>query len=189
VVAAVVGVADAWSYWPPSPGTKAAVQRSIVKYELAPAPVWPPGLKISGHFSSPERAAIQAAYARSLAACSTADALTKAGAMDHPRALLWYGRQTHGAVIVAARGEIAYYDFRCRRPNGDLVVRAAVRHVFSGAQWDQRRRRLTSRRVTAVPKAVIMEFTMHREGGVWKVAQAVGWRFLFIPTGRITDAP
>ena len=51
------------------------------------------------------------------------------------------------------------------------------------------RRSLTGRRVTAVPKAVIMEFTMHKEDGAWKVAENVGWRFLSIPTGRITDEP
>ena len=43
--------------------------------------------------------------------------------------------------------------------------------------------------MTAVPKAVIMEFTMHKEGGVWKVAENVGWRFLSIHAGRITDEP
>ena len=189
VVAAVVGVADAWTYLPPFPGTKAAVQRAIVEYELAPAPVWPPGQKISDRFSAAERTELQAAYVSRLAACSTGDALRKSRALDHARALLEYRRLTDGAVIVAARGDIAYYDFLSRRPNGDLVIRAAVQHVFTGGQWDPRRRRLTNRRVTAVPKAVIMEFTMRREGGEWKVAGSIGWRFLLIPTGRITEAP
>src|SRR5665647_895488 len=189
MVAAVVGVADAWAYVPPFRGTKAAVQRAIVEYELVPAPIWPAGQEISDRLSTPERAALQAAYVNRLTACSTGEALRKSRTMDYARALLTYRRRSDGAVIIAARGDIVYYDFLSRRLNGDLVVRAAVRHVFTEGQWDPQRRSLTGRRMTAVPKAVIMEFTMHKEGGVWKVAENVGWRFLSIPAGRISDEP
>jgi len=189
VVAAVVGAADAWVYVPPTRGTRAAVQRAIIQYELVPAPVWPPGQEIADRFSVRKRAELQAAYLSRLAACSMGDALTEYSSMDYPHALLASRRRSGGTVIVAARGDIVYYDFISRRPNGDLVVHAAVRHVFTVGKWDPRRRRLTGRKVSAVPKAVIMEFTMHKAGGVWKVAENVGWRFLFIPTGRITDEP
>jgi hypothetical protein len=52
VVAVVVGAADAWTYVPPTRGTRDAVQRAIVKYELVPAPVWPPGQEIADRFST-----------------------------------------------------------------------------------------------------------------------------------------
>jgi len=59
MVAAVVGVADAWAYVPPFRGTKAAVQRAIVEYELVPAPIWPAGQEISDRLSTPEHAAFK----------------------------------------------------------------------------------------------------------------------------------
>jgi hypothetical protein len=189
VVAAAVGVVDAWIYVPPTHGTRAAVQRAIIAYELVPSPVWPKGRPISDRFSTSERAALQAAYVGRLAACSMGDALREYSSMDYAHALLNSRRRSGGTVIVAARGDIVYYDFISRRPNGDLIVHAAVRHVFTVGQWDKRRRRLTGRTVSAVPKAVIMEFTMHKAGSAWKVTQAVGWRFLSLPTGRISEEP
>jgi hypothetical protein len=189
VVAVVVGAADAWTYVPPFPATKAAVERVIVEYELVPAPVWPAGRKIGDRFSTQERAALQAAYVTRLAACSTGDSLAKSRTMDYARAVLTYPRKSDGVVVVASRGRVVYYDFLSRRLNGDLVVRAAVEHVFTEEHWDRGRRKLTGRSVTAVPKAVIMQFTMHKADGVWKVAENVGWRFLDIPSGRITAEP
>jgi hypothetical protein len=189
VVAAVVGAADAWTYVPPFPATKAAVERVIVEYELVPAPVWPAGRKIGPRFSARERAALQAAYVGRLKACSTGDALEKSRTVDYARAVLTYPRKSDGVVVVASRGDIVYYDFLSRRLNGDLVIRAAVRHVFTEEHWDPQSRRLTGRSMTAVPKAVIMEFTLHKADGVWRVAANSGWRFLDIPTGRITDEP
>jgi hypothetical protein len=184
-----VAAAYAWSYWPPAAATKSAAERAIVGYELAPAPIWPVkyyGLKRM----TPQIAAdIHAGYARNLRLYATGHVLAFLLHQNIPGNLTDSRRRGHGRFDVLGTGRVVYYEFRGRRPNGDLVIRAAVEHTFTTAQWDARTRSLTTDPADTIPEAIIYDYTLHSDGGTWKVSTAIGWKFLDVPSGRITYDP
>jgi hypothetical protein len=190
VAAGVVGAANAWTYWPPSHATKTAVARALVGYELAAAPIWPPGYYGTTAITPQIDAALQAGYARTARTYAAGLPLAWLLSHDYARRLTMSRTRRHGLIDVAATGRVVYYDFRSRKPNGDLVVRAAVEHTFTSGRWDARGRTLSVGRPLSVPDAVIFDYTLRRFGTGWKVVDAVGWRFLDVPSGRVTyDLP
>ena len=189
-VAVLVAAGDAWTYWPPSPGTKTAVDRALVGYELAAAPIWPPEYYGTRVITPQIDAALQAGYATTARTYAAGRPLTWLLSHDYARRLTASRTRRHGLIDVAATGRVVYYDFRSRRPNGDLVVRAAVEHIFTSGRWEARVHALSVGTPASVPDAVIFDYTLRRFGGRWKVVDAVGWRFLDVASGRVTyDLP
>jgi hypothetical protein len=189
VVAGFIGAAYAWTYWPPASGTKSQIERTLVGYELAPAPIWP--AKYYGLTKLTPRAAadVRAGYVRNLRRYATGHVLAFLLRRDFPKSLTDNRGWGLGRFEVAGSGRVVYYDFRGRRPNGDLVVRAAVQHTFTVGRWDVRARSLHADSPNSLPEAVIFDYTLHRTSGRWKVATAIGWRFLDVPSGRVTYDP
>jgi hypothetical protein len=188
-VAVLVAVGDGWTYWPPSHATKTAVAKALVGYELAAAPIWPPGYYGTRVITPQIDAALQAGYARTARTYAAGRPLAWLLSHDYARRLAVSRTRRHGLMDVAATGRVVYYDFRSRRPNGDLVVRAAVEHIFTSGRWDARGRTLSVGRPVSVPDAVIFDYTLRRFGARWKVVDAVGWRFLDVRSGRVTNNP
>ena len=188
-IAAVIAVAYAWTLIPPSAGTKATVLKAVVGYELAPAPVWPEAYRGAGSLSPKARDEIQAGYERRLSAYATGSLLRRWQSHDFTRGLLDSRKANGGRICIAGTGKVVYYDFRGRRPNGDLVVRIGVQHRFSAGRWDPRAQAVTDVEADVKQVVVIMDYTLTEVGGAWKVAAVHGWRFLDMADGRISYDP
>jgi hypothetical protein len=188
VIAVVIAAGYAWTYWPPGANTKSDVQRSIVGYELAPAPIWPAKYYSLTAMTPQFAAAMRAGYTRRVRDYATEPILTRL-LRRHVAGSLKDVLGGDGRFEVVGTGRIIYYQFRLRRPNGDLVVRAAVQHTFTTGRWNARARSLEVDPAVAVPQAIIYDYTVRRVDGRWKVARAVGWRFLDVPSGRVTYDP
>ena len=188
-IAAVIAVAYAWTWIPPSAGAKAAVLKAVVGFELAPAPVWPEAYWGAGRLSPAARREIQAAYERRVAAYATGSVLRSWQSRDFASGLLTTRESSGGRICIAGAGKVVYYDFRSRRPNGDLVVRSGVQHRFVEGRWDPRARTMTDVETDVMHVVVIMDYTLTEVGGSWKVAAVHGWRFLDMTDGRITYDP
>ena len=189
VAAGVIGAAYAWTYWPPVSGAKPEIESALVGYELAPAPVWPAKYYGFSKLTPGIAAELRAGYARNLRLYATGHVLAFLLRRDFADNLTKNRRWGLGRFEVAGSGRIVYYEFRGRRPNGDLVVRAAVQHTFTTGRWNARRHALEAESVHSSPEAVIYDYTLHRTDGRWKVATAVGWRFLDVLSGRVTYDP
>ena len=188
-IAALIAVAYAWTLIPPSAGAKAAVLKAVVGFELAPAPVWPEAYQGAGRLSPAARDEIQAAYERRLRAYTTGGVLQRWQSRDFTHGLLTTRKSSGGRICIAGAGKVVYYDFRSRRPNGDLVVRCGVQHRFATGGWDPRARTVTDVKTDVMRVVVIMDYTLTKVEGVWKVAAVHGWRFLDMSDGRITYDP
>lgn len=188
-IAVAIGLAYAWTWVPPSAGTKAAVLDAVVGYELAPASVWPEAYWGAGRLSPEARDEIQAAYERRMGAYATGGILQRWQSRDFARGLLDSRASNGGRICIAGAGKVVYYDFRSRRPNGNLVVRIGVQHRFAAGRWDPRAQTVTDVETDLKQVVVIMDYTLTEVGGVWKVAAAHGWRFLDMTDGRITYDP
>ena len=188
-VAAAIAVAYAWTWIPPSAGTKAAVLDAVVGFELAPAPVWPEAYQGVSRLSPKARDQIQAAYQRQMGAYATGRILRRWQGLDFTRALLDSRTSSGGRIRIAGAGKIVFYDFRSRRPNGDLIVRIGVQHRFKAGRWDPSTQTVTDVQSDAKHVVVITDYTLTESGGVWKVVAARGWRFLDLTDGRITYDP
>jgi len=188
-IAAVAAAAYAWTLIPPSAGTKAAVLAAVVGYELAPTPVWPEAYRSAGRLSPAARDKLQAAYEQRMSAYATGGLLRRWLSRDFTRGLLASRKANGGRICIVGTGTVAYYDFRGRRPNGDLVVRVGVQHRYAAGRWDPVTKTVTDVTTDAKQIVVIMDYTLTEAGGVWKVAGARGWRFLDLTDGRITYDP
>ena len=189
VAAGVIAAAYAWTYWPPASGTKSEIESALVGYELAPAPVWPSKYYGLTKLTPRVAAELRAGYVRDLRQYATGHVLAFLLRRDFPKSLTDSRGRGHGRFEVAGSGRVVYYDFRGRKPNGDLVVRAAVQHTFTMGRWDARARSLRPGAAHSLAEAVIFDYTLHRTGSRWKVATAIGWRFLDVPSGRVTFDP
>ena len=189
MVAGVIGAAYAWTYWPPASATKAEVERTLVGYELAPAPIWPAKYYARTTLTPQAAADVRAGYERNLRRYATGHVLAFLLQRDFSRGLTDTRRWGHGRFEVAGSGRVVYYDFRGRKANGDLVVRAAVQHTFTMGRWNARTRSLRTGAAVGLPNTVIFDYTLHRTDGRWKVATAIGWKFLDVPSGRVTHDP
>jgi len=188
-IAVLVAVGDGWTYWPPSHGTNAKIKQALVGYEIAPAPIWPAKYYGFSKLTPGIAAELRAGYARNLRLYATGHVLAFLLRRDFADNLTKNRRWGLGRFEVAGSGRVVYYQFRGRRPNGDLVVRAAVQHTFTTGRWNARTRTLQAESVHSSPEAVIFDYTLHHTDGRWKVATAVGWRFLDVPSGRVTYDP
>jgi hypothetical protein len=189
IVAGAVAGAYAWTWTPPGAGTKAAVIDAVVGYELVPAPVWPEAYWGAGDLSPETRAQIQTAYDRRVSAYATGAILRRWERRDFAQALLDSRGANDGRICIAGTGKVVYYRFRSRRPNGDLVVRVGVQHLYQGGMWDAQAQTMADVTPVAKQVVVIMDYTVAETGGVWRVAAAHGWRFLDMTDGRITYDP
>jgi hypothetical protein len=189
VIAAAIAIAYAWTWIPPSAETKAAVLKTVVGYELAPAPVWPEAYQRAGRLSPEARDVLQAGYEARLGSYATAGVLRRWQRLRFARELLLNRASNGGRICIAGAGTVVYYDFRSRRPNGDLLVRSGVQHRFAAGRWDPRAQAMTAVVTDVSQIVVIMDYTLTKVGGVWKVANVHGWRFLDMADGRITYDP
>jgi hypothetical protein len=189
IVAVAIAGAYAWTLIPPGAGTKAAVLKAVVGYELVPAPVWPTAYWGAGSPSPETRARIQDAYARRVSAYTSGALMQRWQSRDFVQGLLDSRKANDGRICIAGTGKVVYYRFRSRRPNGDLVVRVGVQHRYEGGRWNAQTRAMAD--VTPVIKqvVVIMDYTLTKVEGEWKVVAAHGWRFLDTTDGHITYDP
>ena len=149
VAAGVIGAAYAWTYWPPAPGTRSEIERALVGYELAPAPIWPAKYDGFPQLTPGIAAEPRAGYVRNLRLYATGHVLAFLLRRDFAEGLTDNRRWSHGGFEVAGSGRVVFFEFRGRRPNGDLVVRAAVQHTFTTGRWNARAE--TPGRVRAQP--------------------------------------
>jgi hypothetical protein len=56
-------------------------------------------------------------------------------------------------------------------------------------RWNARTRSLRTGAAVGLPNTVIFDYTLHRTDGRWNVATAIGWKFLDVPSGRVTYDP
>ena len=189
VMAGMVAAGYAWTCWPPGGAAKSEVERAIVGYELAPAPIWPPRYYGLTAMTPQIAAGLRAGYMRNLRLYATGHVLAWLSRRDFPSSLTDNRRRAHGRFELAGTGRVVYYRFRGRRPNGDLVIRAAVQHTFTTGRWEARTRSVVAYPAVALREAVIYDYTLHRVDGRWKVAEAVGWQFLDVPSGRVSYDP
>lgn len=189
MAAGIIGAAYAWTYWPPASGTKSEIESALVGYELAPAPVWPAKYYGMTVLTPQDVAEVRAAYVRNLRQYATGPVLAFLLRRDFADRLADDRRRNHGRFEAAGTGRVVYYDFRGRRANGDLVVRAAVQHTFVTGRWNARTRSLQTGTAHSLPNAVIFDYTLHHTDGRWKVVTAIGWKFLDVPSGRVTYDP
>ena len=119
-----------------------------------------------------------------MAAYATGGILRRWQSRDFARGLLDSRTSNGGRICIAGTGKVVYYDFRSRRPNGDLVTRSGVQHRFAAGRWDPRAQTVTDVETDVKQVVVILDYTLTEVGGVWKVAAVHGWRFLDMTDGR-----
>lgn len=91
-------------------------------------------------------------------------------------------RDLHGALPVAWRGKVVYWDVV--DGGGDsYTVRAAVQQTLTSARWDAKRQCLVGRKDITYSSAAAREYTMRLVGGVWKVTGVKHWKSYDIPGG------
>jgi len=68
------------------------------------------------------------------------------------------------------------------------VVRAGVAQHYRMLEWDADDGRVVPR-PDWVPNAVVLDYTLERVGGVWKVVDTRHWRFWDAATGELSTGP
>jgi hypothetical protein len=188
VLGAGLWALEVWVLAPPSGRNRAAMTATVVGYELAPVPLWPPAYRGLTTFSAAERDALQAASDARMARYATGRVLERWLGGDRPQGMLDGRRSAGGRISIAARGRVVYYDFLGRLPDGRVVLRAAVEHFITSCRWSARQGEVATS-TAASPTVVIMEYTLAVADGAWKVAGVHGWRFLDVASGRISYDP
>jgi len=83
-------------------------------------------------------------------------------------------RELNGAIPIKWSGRIAYWDV-VRGEGSTYVVRAAVLMTMTYSRWDEKVGRLVGTNTRTYSSTSADEYTLQRDGSVWKVTRLERW--------------
>ena len=186
IAVAVTAAVTMWRWTGPSAATAVELRDTVVRFELAKAHTMPVEF-VGRELTAADRQALQQTFARRLERVCAGEELARWREWEYVEALL-YDAQGRGGWPVECSGEIVYWEFLRREVGGAVVVRAGVAQHYRMLEWDADDGRVVPR-PDWVPNAVVLDYTLERVGGVWKVVDTRHWRFWDAATGELSTGP
>ncbi len=169
ILAALLVVFAVWTWLPPDDETQDAIKRTLVAFESQEAVVRPQ--ERLGDTSLTEAQVDQLLEDRADAWRAVADdeaLLDKLRTDDDVvRAAL-----EEQDVVVAAGGDVPYFDVRRRTTRGELLVRAAVVTWIEAGRWTPRAGEVVDVTRRTSPSVAITDYTLRQVGDSWRVVAA-----------------
>lgn len=167
---AAAGVALAvWTWLPPSAADRAAIEQSVLRYELAGRTAWPADRRAQAALPAAVAETLRSRWRAALEEVAEGDALDLALRTDPVAYLVEERARDPRRIVVATGGDVVFFDVRRRTLTGAVIVRAGVATWTETGTWDARRDAVVGVTRHVETLAPLYDYALRQRGDTWKV--------------------